>query len=110
MVLNMNKAILLVFLISVSQMAVAQDRTAVLPTLEKLCENDLLGSPHDLAALSVLRINLPDFCGCMSSQMIAHFSSAQVAAYSKSSQLPPNFNDLWQGAGQFCKAVLALVI
>lgn len=50
MVLNMNKAILLVFLISVSQMAVAQDRTAVLPTLEKLCENDLLGSPHDLAA------------------------------------------------------------
>ena len=78
----------------------------MLPSLEKLCENGLLASPHDLAELSILSINLPDICGCMSTQMIAQFSPAQVAVYSQSSQLPPNFNNLWQEAGQFCKAVL----
>jgi TPR repeat protein len=86
--------------------ALVQDRASVLPSLQRLCQNDLLASHEDLTMLAVLRISLEDFCNCIATQMLSHLSAPQVAAYSLSSQLPSDFDALWQKTGQFCKALL----
>jgi hypothetical protein len=84
----------------------AQDRVAALPALERLCENSMLASSKDVAGLEIFGTNLPDFCRCVSTQLISQFSDPEVAAYARAGQLPARMNHIWQRAGTFCKATL----
>ena len=102
----MKRAILVASLVAASSAAMAQDRAAMLPGLQKICQNSILSSRENLAALAILRINPPDFCVCVATQMISEFSSTDVVMYSQSGQLPVNFKRIWVDANQFCNAVL----
>jgi len=101
-----KRAILVASLVAASSVAMAQDRAAALPGLQKICQNNFLSSRENLAALAILRINLPEFCGCVATQMVATFSPADVVMYSQSGNLPANINGIWIASTQFCKAAL----
>jgi hypothetical protein len=102
----MKRAILTASLIVASPAAIAQDRAAALPSLQKICQNDILSSRSNLAALAILRISLHDFCDYASTQMVSEFSTTDVTMYSRSGQLPVNFKVILIDASQFCKAHL----
>ena len=99
-------ALVLAAILSVPTLAAAQDRAGALPRLERLCQNTILSNPKDVQGLVILRIEMPQFCSCAATQMIATFSDAEVMVFSKSGQTPARLNDIWQMAGKFCKTML----
>jgi hypothetical protein len=99
-------ALVLVAILSLPTLAAAQDRASALPRLERNCQNTLLANPQDVRGLAILQIEMPQFCSCAATQMIATFSDAEVMVFSKSGQAPARLNDVWQAAGKFCKAML----
>lgn len=99
-------ALFIVSILGAATAAMAQDRAAALPRLERVCENMILSSPKDAQGLTILRIPMPQFCSCAATQMIATFSDAEVMLFVKSGQGPARLNDIWQSAGKFCKTML----
>jgi hypothetical protein len=102
----MSRSVLIAAFIVVSSAALGQDRVAALPALKRLCANSVLADPQTIRGLAILGTNLPEFCSCVSTQMISAFSENEVALYARSRQLPARANDIWQVASRFCKAAL----
>jgi hypothetical protein len=103
---NVKRLIFILAILGVPSTVMGQDRVAALPALGRLCENTVLASPQDLRGLAILGTNLPEFCSCVSTQMISAFSEPEVAAYARSRQFPARAADIWQAAARFCKAAL----
>jgi hypothetical protein len=98
----------MVLLIGCATQSLGQDRVSAASALERWCENRALSDPHFVGMLkTILNVQLPAFCDCVSRQVITGFSGRQTTIYMATGRLPPTITNLGKTAAKDC--LLSLV-
>src|SRR5215472_7013858 len=98
----MNKLIFALAVLAVPTIANAQDRVSLLSAVERWCATTMLSDLQAIDGLAISWTTLPAFCSCVASQLTSTLSDSEIRAI----HVLPVTNDVWQKAGQFCKAAL----